>query len=104
MVFCTSIAGEARVFAGLVARGVSTVDRAREIISVGPAEESALLKILHPQEVCAIVVYRRSILKLFDRLVSDVEHARTAKRRRMSARVLKCPPSERKRGELSAAV
>jgi hypothetical protein len=99
----TSADAEARVFAGLVARGVSTIDRARALIGISEAEESDLRRLLHRGDVDRIVCYRRRILGQFDLLIAETERRGPAKRRLLSKNGRNCPHSTVNRREITHA-
>lgn len=71
----------------LVKRGVETVERVRELISVSPAEEKRLREFLEAAVVESALADRRAVLREFERSISAIERGRNVKPRRLSRNV-----------------
>ena len=75
----------------MIARGVETVERVRELISVSPAEEKRLREFLEAAVVESALADRRAVLREFERSISAIERGRNTERRRLARNVRKCP-------------
>jgi hypothetical protein len=88
----------------LVKRGVETVERTRELISVSRSEEVTLRQFLEPLEVARVLTARREFLAAFNREIEMLERSRNTERRRQRRNVRKCPFSEAKARSVSLSV
>jgi hypothetical protein len=88
----------------LVKRGVETVARTRELISVSRSEEETLRQFLEPIEVARALAARRAFLSAFNREIETLERSRNTERRRPRRNVRKCPHPAAKAHSVSLSV
>lgn len=88
----------------LVARGIDSVARVRELISVSPTEEKRLREFVEAVVVETVLADRRAILKEFERAIAEIERGRSTERRRLARNVRKCPHPAGRVSSISLAV
>lgn len=77
----SSVLIEASSLAGMVLRGVNTLDEMRKFITITPADQAVLRKSMHALDLLRLIENRQAILQQFERLIEVPRRVSTRRNR-----------------------